>query len=63
MVRSVHALNGHGLDLTNIDHTTEHDIDAYLIPRSARCVRGMRRRRRDLEQLERKREQHQRRGV
>ncbi|MBV9892835.1 MAG: hypothetical protein JO020_01555 [Chloroflexi bacterium] len=33
MVRSVQALNGHGLDLSNIDHTTQQEIDAYLTSR------------------------------
>ena len=30
MVRTHQALNGHGLDLTNIEHTTQHEIDAVI---------------------------------
>jgi hypothetical protein len=33
MVRSVQTLNGQGLDLTNIDTTTQHEIDTYLTTR------------------------------
>ena len=33
MVRPVQMLNGQGLDLTNIEHTTDQEIDAYLTSR------------------------------
>ena len=33
MVRSLQALNGRGLDLTNLDQTTDDEINAYLTTR------------------------------
>jgi hypothetical protein len=33
MVRPVQTLDGQGLDLTNIEHTSQQEIDAYLTSR------------------------------